>query len=90
LTSKAEYYDIASNVWKNLTDLPEAFISPGLCEFYTASKAYLYSFGGLQRGLKNDVTLLSQIYRLDLSNLDEGWKVLPISLPTACCDSGVL
>ena len=88
---KCEMYNIKENRWYPLPDLSKAKCSSGLCEFTSNGKTWLYCLGGLWRSANSkEVWLLDEIERIELwDNMENGWEILPLTLPEKICDIGV-
>ena len=85
LTKKVEKYSVAEDKWTFLPDLNEFKCSMSLCML--DDNKYLYSIGGLSK-IEQNIQLNTTIERLDLSNPNAQWQVMPIKLPEAACDLG--
>ena len=89
--NKCEMYNRAEDKWIPLPDLCKPKCSPGLCEFKSNGKTWLYCLGGLWKSPNSkEVSLLDEIERLDLGEgMINGWELLPLKLPEKICDIGI-
>jgi|LauGreDrversion4_2_1035121.scaffolds.fasta_scaffold470589_1 hypothetical protein len=85
LNKKVERYSIAEDKWTFLPDLNEYKCSMSLC--LLDDSRYLYSIGGLSK-VDQNIQLNTTIERLDLSNPNATWQVMPAKLTEAACDLG--